>query len=347
MYLTMYELTLSSDNVLEIKALTRAVSQKASSAEQPALLNELAIHAHCLPRDLRAGLNTFRLAEPSSVCLIRGFPIDDRRIGATPSHWQDQPDPGTTLEEELFLLMCGALLGDPVGWATQQAGHIVHNVLPIRGREETQVGWSSRTALMWHTEDAFHPYRNDYVMLMCLRNPDRTATTYAASEDLLLGSQHREVLSQPRFLLRPDDSHLEDVPAEAYRHLGATADTVAQARALTSSLASNLQRVAVMNGSQGAPHLRLDPFYMEAVPDDETAACSLAALFDAIGAALRHVALVPGEVLIIDNFRCVHGRDRFIPRYDGSDRWLKRINVTRDLRKSRAARLSPASRIIF
>ena len=33
-------------------------------------------------------------------------------------------------------------------------------------------------------------------------------------------------------------------------------------------------------------------------------------------------------------------------KYDGTDRWLKRINVTRDLRKSRGSRSHSASRLI-
>jgi enduracididine beta-hydroxylase len=343
----MYEINLAGESLSEIKALVRGVALKAPSAEHPSLLAEATVHAQDLPRDLRAGLNMFRLTEPSAVCLIRGFTVDDQKIGATPGHWQGQPDARATLEEELFLLLCGSLLGDPIGWATQQAGHIVHNVLPIAGREETQVGWSSKAALKWHTEDAFHPYRTDYVMLMCLRNPDRTTTTYAASEDLDLDPGHQDVLFEPRFLLRPDDSHLEDAPAGAYVHLGATANMVRRARALTGRLNADPRPVAVLEGDRETPYLRLDPFFMEAVPGDDEARRSLEVLIAAVDSSLRHAALTPGDVLVIDNYRCVHGRDSFIPRYDGTDRWLKRVNVARDLRKSRAGRLSPESRIIF
>ena len=62
---------------------------------------------------------------------------------------------------------------------------------------------------------------------------------------------------------------------------------------------------------------------------------------------MTEVVLRPGDVLFIDNYRVVHGRKPFKARYDGTDRWLKRIGVTRDLRKSRAARETAASRIIY
>ncbi|HYG65572.1 MAG TPA: arginine beta-hydroxylase, Fe(II)/alpha-ketoglutarate-dependent, partial [Thermoanaerobaculia bacterium] len=62
---------------------------------------------------------------------------------------------------------------------------------------------------------------------------------------------------------------------------------------------------------------------------------------------LKDVVLEPGEICFIDNFKAVHGRRAFRARYDGEDRWLKRVNIVRDLRKSRAVRPSAASRTIF
>jgi len=39
----------------------------------------------------------------------------------------------------------------------------------------------------------------------------------------------------------------------------------------------------------------------------------------------------------------VHGRKPFTARFDGTDRWLKRVCITRDLRKSRDARAHSTS----
>jgi alpha-ketoglutarate-dependent taurine dioxygenase len=61
---------------------------------------------------------------------------------------------------------------------------------------------------------------------------------------------------------------------------------------------------------------------------------------------LRDLRLEAGDFCFIDNFRVVHGRKPFTPRHDGTDRWLKRINVTCDLRKSRGARLGGGLRSI-
>lgn len=48
--------------------------------------------------------------------------------------------------------------------------------------------------------------------------------------------------------------------------------------------------------------------------------------------AKQGVVLGPGDVLMIDNARTVHGRSAFIPRYDGSDRWLARMFSLSSLR---------------
>jgi hypothetical protein len=64
-------------------------------------------------------------------------------------------------------------------------------------------------------------------------------------------------------------------------------------------------------------------------------------------ANLEDVVVHAGEVLFIDNFRAVHGRRPFQAAYDGTDRWLKKLVLSRDLRSSRALRTSAGSRILY
>jgi hypothetical protein len=47
--------------------------------------------------------------------------------------------------------------------------------------------------------------------------------------------------------------------------------------------------------------------------------------------ATKQVVLADGDLLVIDNDHAVHGRTPFIPRYDGTDRWLKRALVVTSL----------------
>lgn len=104
--------------------------------------------------------------------------------------------------------------------------------------------------------------------------------------------------------------------------------------------------VAVLFGRLEDPYIRIDPAYMKPISGDEEARRALTRIQAMIEPRLFDVVLEPGDLLVIDNFRAVHGRRPFTPRYDGTDRWLKRLNVTRDPRKLGAIRNSPRCRAL-
>jgi hypothetical protein len=92
--------------------------------------------------------------------------------------------------------------------------------------------------------------------------------------------------------------------------------------------------------------MRLDQHYTSTADGDRDAADALDTLMTSVGAGLKGFALAPGDLCFIDNYKVVHGRSAFQARYDGTDRWLRRLNITRDLRKSRDLRLAPGSRLV-
>jgi len=85
---------------------------------------------------------------------------------------------------------------------------------------------------------------------------------------------------------------------------------------------------------------------MDPAADSPRALQAFEALVEALDARIGDLALDAGEICFVDNRKAVHGRRAFKARYDGYDRWFKRMNITRDLRKSREARSDAASRII-
>jgi hypothetical protein len=56
-----------------------------------------------------------------------------------------------------------------------------------------------------------------------------------------------------------------------------------------------------------------------------------------IDASLRDVVAGPVDLLITGNEWAVHGRRPFTARYDGTDRWLRRVNVLADIRRTAGA----------
>lgn len=342
-----YTIRLTDEEVLAIEAITNELAARYDSVERNEFLREAPTYAQELPRSLRAQLNDFRLIEPAGLCLVSGLPVDDAKIGPTPPHWKNRPVPTTTQREDFFFFLCASLLGDPIGWATQQDGYIMHDILPIKGNEHEQLGTGSADLLAWHTEDAFHPYRTDYLGLMCLRNADNVPTTYATIDQTQLDEATARILLEPRFVIRPDESHLEKNRSGAQRDLGASEELLRRSYDRINRMNSAPEKLAVLFGDPQSPYVRLDPYFMDRIADDPMAMAALDKLVAAMDEQISGVALQPGDILFIDNYRVVHGRAPFKARYDGTDRWLRRLNIARDLRKSRDARPCATSRIIF
>lgn len=297
-------------------------------------LNKITVLAHELPRRIRITLNAFRREQMSGLLRISGYAVDQDRVGRTPAHWRDWPSPATTRREELLLLLFSSLVGDPFGWATQQNGRLIHDVLPIKGHEDEQLGSSSESLLTWHTEDAFHPLRGDFIGFSCLRNPYAAATTIGYVDSLDVPNSMKNVLFEERFIIRPDESHLAK---------NNSAKGAAGMFAGIEEMQQNPDRVAVLFGDPARPYIRADPYFMSVDPDDYEAQCALDWLVKEIDEKIFDLCLESGDFCFLDNFRIVHGRKPFTARHDGTDRWLKRVNIASDLRKSQAA-LQPGSR---
>jgi Fe(II)/alpha-ketoglutarate-dependent arginine beta-hydroxylase len=344
----MEQLSLSAAEVCDIKALLSGVTARYKSVEDRDFLDEVNVIAHDLPRRVRQFLNNFKYHEPlGGACLITGYPVDDERIGRTPSHWSEKQEVSPTLDEEMLFVLFGSLLGDVIGWMTQQDAYLIHDVLPIRDDEDAQISTGSLQPIWWHNEDAFHPFRGDYVSLMCLRNPDGVATTLASMDALKLKPRHVNILFEPYFVLRPDESHAEKNGAACHRRLDEADEALLSAAyGHIEEMCRNPTKRPVLYGSKQSPYICIDPYFMSP-PDNDEAQSALNALISAVDSSLSELVLNPGDFLFVDNFRAVHGRRPFKAKYDGRDRWLKRMNVTRDLRKSRSARSTPASRVIF
>lgn len=332
----MDRLVLTTAERREITELLDECEGALARVDTPQALRQATLLAHQLPARVRAELNSFRLEGMSGVLRIGGHTVDQDLLGPTPRHWRERPEPSTSRREELLLLMYGSLLGDPFCWTTQQDGRLIHDVIPIKGHEWEQLGSSSESLLTWHTEDAFHPMRGDFLGFACLRNPYGAATTVGYVDDLDLPADARTVLFEERFGIRPDESHLPKNNSEP----------ISGSFSGIEALNTDPELVAVLFGDPERPYIRADPYFMTLNPDDHEAAAALKEFIRAMDEKIFDLILADGEFCFLDNFRVVHGRKPFKARHDGTDRWLKRINVTSDLRKSRAVRSSRETRAI-
>ncbi len=332
---------LSEDEAREVHDLASSAARTHRSIDNEAFLAEATTLAHRLPARLRTALNNFRLHDDGpGVLHISGYRLDPDKIGPTPPSWDVADTEGRTLSEEIYLALCGSLLGDLISWASEQDGHLAHNVLPIVEHEQSQLGWGSAVDFILHVEDAFSQYPPDYLGLMCMRNPDRIGTTFSSVSKLNLDELNVATLRSDSFFVRPDDAHLEESDRKKAEGSGSNASLQKRIAEV-----ADMKKVPILSGDVGAPYICLDPPYMVAA-DTEKAQPAFEQLLRMLDYNKQSCRLDPGDIMLIDNCRAVHGREAFQARYDGTDRWLKRIKVTRDLRRSRSARSSAASRLI-
>lgn len=264
------------------------------------------------PIGLRRAFREYRRdSGQSGVLLVRNLPVDAENLPDTPMEDGSVVRQATVSAATLMLL--AHALGDPAAFRKEKSGALVQNVVPVPGREELQAN-SGSVRLTFHTENAFHPHRPDFVMLLCVR-PDheqKAELRTCSSRDVLpkLSEQAREALSSPWFVTEAPPSFGEN--------------------------AGSTRPHAVLTGDPDDPDLRIDEAATRPMNEQAgEAVAELSGLFENSFAPLR---LGVGELAVVDNRVTVHGRSAFRPRYDGRDRWLQRTFVLANLRASRSLR---------
>lgn len=340
---------LSAEEQAQLKTLVAELTDSFSGFDNVHFLKDLPLSAYRLPKRVVRYLNEFKYNPPEGgSCIISTGILDDVNLGPTPPHWELPTTNDTCQEAVMTMCLCATLLGDIFGWLTQQDGRVVHDVLPIKLYENEQLGCGSREELTWHTEDAFHELRGDYLIMMCLRNSDMIPTTLSKPDYSRLTKRQIDVLFEERFSIRPDHSHMPKNSSTGRVGMlsGEPDDTISRAYDEMLNRDSAPEKIAVLFGNKKNPFLRIDPYFMDE-PEGVEAKEALEALTALVAESLVEVVLYPGEILIIDNYEVVHGRRAFRAKFDGTDRWYKRINVLRDIRRCHNVLDGRLSRVIY
>ncbi|MEV0299331.1 TauD/TfdA family dioxygenase [Nocardia sp. NPDC050710] len=323
---------LSPDAARAVRALAREIcitldsrpadpTSSAHTLADPALIAQVDARVRELPGAVR---DAMRPPEGRGGATIVGrLPITDAEFGPTPPSWREaaawSADPArraNSFQLDIVMLLLARAAGEPFGWHGQQNGRLVNNILPSPGHEHEQSGASSKTLLSPHTEDAFHPDRANLLMLGCLRNPDNVGTTVSSVRQVELSAEQHRLLSTPTLPILPDVSYGDG----HQRYAAAPLPTVwSESRSHSTDLT-----------------LRYDPAYTPLDDADPEFRCAYAHLTAELERVCVTAALEPGELLLVDNDVAVHGRVPFTARYDGTDRWLKRVNIRLPERRRRA-----------
>lgn len=314
-----YELSPEDTHQIELLVSQFRSQNPGMTAAEFALEAELL--SHRLPEALKRFVMRFKSHEAASAILIRNAPVDLGRIGPTPSSHRAKGDYPVSIEE-MTHMMLGSLLGNPVGFETQQNGHICNDIIAVPGTEElSNFSGGSKHFFSYHTEDSFHKTPPDYIGLMCLRNNEQCPTIVSTYDLGALDDDDVSALFEDRYLVPPN---------------------VAQAR----NGDRFLQQTQVFFGNRRRPFLRVNMCLMKPADYAGAAGRALGRLFESIIANQREIYMRAGDCLYVDNFSTAHARPAYRPYGDGTGRWLKRIVLYRDARRPVEFLREPTARVL-
>jgi L-asparagine oxygenase len=285
------------------------------------LMLDCAVALRTMSPELLVTLLDFRVrSSADGVLLLRGLPVDDP-LPATPADGYFDGAWGDLAVSTVAQLIVTSAFGDVIAYEDEKRGRLVQDICPVPGAETHQENTGS-ILLELHTEDGFHPSKPHFISLMCLRSDhDEQAQTVAAGVRAVLAHldpAHVNTLRQPQFRIRV-------------------------ARSFSGSAGARYSApTPVLSGSRTDPDLCIDIHAME--PMTDAAADAFDAIRSAMLRSLVGAVLQPGDLLVIDNRKAVHGRTAFTPRYDERDRWLRRCFAVTDIRVPHE-RLRPTSRV--
>lgn len=285
-------------------------------AEEPDLFcleaKDLAIE---LPENIKQPLLNFaKNGNKNGFLLFKNAPVNE--IGNTPETNKLYVGEQTLLAkiQSLFL----SFIGDIIAYEAEGEGHLVQDIVPVKNMENNQTSVGSTIELEVHTEQAFSRLKPDILSLGCLKG-DPNAFTYILPVGRIvdhLESEDLEVLFQPLWKTKVDLSF------KLNGHEFIDGDVRGP--------------LSILNGSCVDPTLVFDQDLMFGT--NEFAEHMITKIVDIYYNHRIKYNLQPGDIMLVDNNRAIHGRSPFFPKYDGNDRFIVRSFCTFDYKKSSYAR---------
>ncbi|OTA19597.1 clavaminate synthase [Xenorhabdus beddingii] len=300
-----HSIELSMSEIDEIQALIAQLQERYHSTDDQGFVRTLPEWVELLPTRLRIEVKKFR-HQGHPLVVIKGYPDMSEKMGATPNHWKDVYN--TNSNYDYYCCLMSSLFGDVVGFSDLQEGKLVQEIFPIKKDSDKQLGTGS-VDLLLHTEDTSLDYRADYIGFMCIRNNYRIPTSVSVPDFAKLSAKTVTLLKKNTFRIFNDRPCLSKEERD-----------------------ENYTICPLLTGDGKETYMRYDPLYLDKAAlntEDLEAVAELEALTEA---TVFDLVLTPGEIAFIDNYRCAHGRKAYQPRFDGTDRWLKRTQILTRLR---------------
>jgi L-asparagine oxygenase len=272
-----------------------------------------------IPFSVLQSIIKFKYEEKYHVLKIQNLPYPDFDRKPTPVDL-DRTKYHRFSNDELQLLLISSALGDPFTWSSIQSGNLINNVFPIRTSESKIISSNATIDFGLHTEDAFHKHAGDYLLLFGYRNVTKIPTTIVYVEEDTFHDKLKDQLFKNEFIIKSNSAH------QIMNYVN--------------------EPTSILFGRPEKPYIRINLNENKTTGLTKAAEEALCEAKDILQDKKTELLIDENEIVLIDNFRSVHGRDKFTPKYNGLDRWLKRIYITRDIRKSSELRKNSLNNII-
>jgi L-asparagine oxygenase len=247
--------------------------------------------------------------------VFKGFwDVNQQSAGATPAKWQvAEKTQEIVLMELAFALVHAALGGNMIQYKCQRGGGgFTHQVIPDLTMADTQTGSGSAQDLSIHTEDAGLQTSAEFISLCWIRNNEQVPSYLSSvrSIDWYELEELETMLRKPIFTFYPDAN---------YRYKPEISDFL------------HRSKMPILFGNDIHPWIRTDNVEMLGKQDNCEAEIALQWLEREIQANIFS-GFTPeaGDMVVINNRMCGHGRGKFKAGFDLSGnaverRWMLRM----------------------
>lgn len=234
------------------------------------------------------------------VALLTNLPLDPE-LPLSPPDGRRSPDKRTYVSEGLLNAVSFILNMHPVAFHNEKEGDLIHQLVPIPGREHS-ISNQGAFEFDFHTEGTHFPYPPNVLALVCVRNEEAGGTGFVSLDRVMDGAPPEIVaeLRQDKFTLPISESY--GMPGARYR-------------------------IPIIIGPDHDPIYRVD--FTDVQATDDASAVALAWLHAKVRSCADAIALQPGQLVVLNNHRSLHSRVGFKPDYSqGKQRWLQRQYMT-------------------
>lgn len=313
-------ITLGAEDLKAIEGLVQDIKLKVKKPTEENILASAHIYAQELPRVLRSSLHEFKAYEIADAITIKTGGFFDTSSASTPTDYVELNPDYLYNDMQIAHALMSNLIGTPVGYSSQRSGKRLNNIIPTQNLESTPNSSSgSKFNFGFHTEDAFHEFKGDYLGLVCIRNIECAVTSFVSMNEIKVSPLLKAALFRPDYVIGNNPIH---VLPDGHK----------------------LSRSSILYGSWGRPYMRINVSNIYGV--DRNAQYALEEFVEAMNAARECVVLEAGDFFYLDNLYTAHARDAYTPNWGSEARWLSRFIISQDVRKSAVARKDWRSLVI-